>query len=215
MNLRIKICGITSVADALEAANAGADAIGFMLYPKSKRYVTPEQAAEISRALPPFVARVGVFVNETEENIHHLIDFCQLDSVQLHGEESPEFCDGIPGKTIKAFRLRSQDDLTTMQPYRTDAWLLDSYSPSAHGGTGDSFNWTWVAESRPYARPVIIAGGLTPDNAADCVLATRPFGLDVSSGVESAPGKKDPARIKAFIAAARKAADQVSEEPEI
>ena len=208
MTLRIKICGITNINDALEAVNAGAEALGFMLYEKSKRFVRPETVKEIIRELPPFVSCVGVFVNESRENILSVKESCQLDTIQLHGDESPTFCQEIPGKVIKAFQLRTPETLNTVATYQTNAWLLDSYSPAARGGTGDSFNWDWVKAASPLDRPVIIAGGLTPDNAADCVLATRPYGLDVSSGVEISPGIKCAKKMTDFVTAAREAASR-------
>jgi len=210
MTLRIKICGITNIDDALEAVNAGAEALGFMLYEKSKRFVRPETVKEIIREMPPFVSCVGVFVNESRENILSVKESCQLDTIQLHGDESPKFCQGIPGKVIKAFQLRTPKTLNTVATYQTNAWLLDSYSPAARGGTGDSFNWDWVKAASPLDRPVIIAGGLTPDNAADCVLATRPYGLDVSSGVEISPGKKCAKKMKDFVTAARETASRIN-----
>ena len=211
MTLRIKICGITNINDALEAVNAGADALGFMLYEKSKRFVRPETVKEIVRELPPFVSCVGVFVNESKETILSLRESCQLDTIQLHGDESDEFCQQIPGRVVKAFRLQTPEVLKTVATYRTSAWLLDSYSPAARGGTGDSFNWDWVNTSK-LDRPVIIAGGLSPENAAACVTATRPYGLDVSSGVEISPGKKSSEKMTAFITAARQAASRLNDE---
>ena len=209
MTLRIKICGITNIRDAMAAIEAGANALGFMFFEKSKRYVPPETGRKIVQAIPPFVSCVGVFVNETHEKIQSIKDYCQLDTIQLHGDESPEFCHNIPGKTIKAFQLKNPIDLEATEPYKTSAWLLDTYSPAARGGTGESFNWSWVQDARPLGRPTIIAGGLSPDNAADCVLATEPYGLDVSSGVEKEPGQKCAEKMKAFIHAARVAAERL------
>lgn len=215
MTLRIKICGITNIDDALNAVDAGAEALGFMLYKKSKRFVRPETVKEIVRELPPFVSCVGVFVNESRENILSTRESCELDTVQLHGDESPKFCQEIPGKVIKAFQLRTPETLKTVAMYQTNAWLLDSYSPAARGGTGDSFNWDWVKAASPLDRPVIIAGGLTRENAADCVLATQPYGLDVSSGVEISPGKKCAEKMKNFIEVAREAASEINSEQRI
>ena len=213
MTLRIKICGITNLADAMAAVEAGADALGFMLYPKSKRYVAPETVTAISQALPPFVARVGVFVNESLDHVRELKTRCHLDTVQLHGEESPDYCAQLPGTIIKAFRLQSRQTLVEAADYPVAAWLLDSYSPAARGGTGETFNWDWIHEARPLGRPVIVAGGLTPENAGDCVVATRPYGLDVSSGVEEEPGKKSAVKMNHLIRTARQAADQIVTNP--
>ncbi len=200
---KIKVCGITNKPDALAAVEAGVDALGFMFYAPSKRFVAPETVCEIVKELPPFVSLVGVFVNESADRIKSIKDSCNLDVVQLHGDETPKDCQSIPGQAIKAFRLQSPQTLKTLEQYPTSAWLLDSYSPAARGGTGDAFNWDWVRDAGPFTRPIIIAGGLTPENAAACVRATTPYGLDVSSGVESSPGKKCATKMRAFVAAAK------------
>lgn len=213
MTLRIKICGVTNLPDAMAAVEAGADALGFMLYPKSKRYVAPETVAAITQVLPPFVARVGVFVNESLNHVSEVKERCQLDTIQLHGEESPEYCAQLPGTIIKAFRLQSPQTLIEAQEYPVSAWLLDSYSPAARGGTGETFNWSWIQDALPLKRPVIVAGGLTPENVAACVLATRPYGLDVSSGVEDGPGKKNAEKMTHLIRQAQQAAQQIATSP--
>ena len=206
MTPKVKVCGITSKTDALAAVEAGADALGFMFYPRSKRAVTSPQIASIVKELPPFVSVVGVVVNEEIDEIHRVIRECRLDTVQLHGEESPEFCSQVDCRVIKAFRLQSKSVLEEAKNYRTSAWLLDSYSPKARGGTGDSFNWDWVREAGPLEKPTMIAGGLNPENASQCVQATQPYGLDVSSGVEDSPGRKSPEKMKAFVCATKNAA---------
>lgn len=203
MNVKVKICGITRVADALAASEAGADALGFMFYASSPRCVSHELAAEISRELPPFVARVGVFVNPTEAEVHEAIARCGIDTLQFHGEETPEFCRKFGLKVIKAFRIRDAASLQATVAYSGEAWLLDSYVAGQLGGTGARFNWDLAVEAVRSRRPVILAGGLTPENAAEAVRQVRPYGLDVSSGVESAPGLKDAAKVHAFIAAAK------------
>jgi len=203
MTPRVKVCGITNKTDALTAIEAGADALGFMFYKKSKRGVTLQQVRAIVQELPPFVSLIGVFVNEALDEIHRAKDQCRLDTIQLHGDESPEFCARIESRVIKAFRLQSKSVLAQARDYDTTAWLLDSYSAKGRGGTGDSFNWDWVREAAPLPKPIIIAGGLTPENVAQCVRATHPSGLDVSSGVEDGPGKKNPEKIKAFVQATR------------
>lgn len=204
MQLRIKICGITNLADARAAVEAGADALGFMLYDRSKRYIPPEAVAKITRELPPFVLRVGVFVDPASEKVHELIHSCGLTMLQFHGSESPEFCAQFSLPVIKAFRIADKSSLRQLSSYRTNAWLLDAEVPGQLGGTGEKFDWSLAREAMQHGRPVILAGGLTPENVAQAVREVRPYGVDVSSGVESAPGKKDPKKIAAFIRAARK-----------
>lgn len=201
--VRVKICGITSAGDAVTAVDAGADALGFMFYEHSPRLVSFKQAAAIIRELPPLIAKVGVFVNPSEEVVRRAIVETGIDTLQFHGEEPPEFCRRFGLKSIKAFRVRDAGSLTAAASYATEAWLLDSFVTGQYGGTGAQFNWDLAAEAaRRHAR-VILAGGLSPANAAEAVRKVRPFGLDVSSGVESAPGKKDPAKVRDFIAAAK------------
>ena len=210
MAIRIKICGITRVEDAWAAVEAGADALGFMIYGPSKRFIRANDVPAVVRDLPPFVSRVGVFVNESTETILACRERCQFDTIQLHGEESPEFCQTIPGPVIKAFRLQSRSGLEALSRYPASAWLLDSYSPAARGGTGECFNWNWIREAGSLGCPIIVAGGLTPDNVARCIETTRPFGIDVSSGVEASPGRKDASRMTDFILAAREAANALN-----
>ncbi len=202
MSVKVKICGITSVADALAAAEAGADALGFMFYPPSPRYLSNAAAREIIRELPPFIARVGVFVDPTEEQVRQAIAETGIDTLQFHGNETPEFCRRFGLKTLKAFRVRDAESLRETVPFTTEAWLLDSYVAGQLGGTGARFNWDLATEAA-LRHCVILAGGLTPENAAEAVRKVRPYGLDVSSGVESAPGRKDAAKVRAFIAAAK------------
>lgn len=204
MHVRVKICGITSVADAQAAVEAGADAIGLMLWGPSKRYVTNAQAAEIVRSLPPFIAKVGVFVDASAEEVRRAVGEIGLDTVQLHGEETPEFCRQFaPLKVMKAFRVKDASSLTTMTDYDTDAWLLDSYVAGQQGGTGAIFNWNLAVQAKDSGRPIVLAGGLTPENIAEAVHEVWPFGVDVSSGVESAPGKKDAGMIRQFVSTIR------------
>ena len=174
-----------------------------MFYPSSPRWVNHERAAQIIRELPPFVARVGVFVNPIEAEVREAIARCGLDTLQFHGEETPEFCRKFGLKAIKAFRIRDAASLQATVAYSGEAWLLDSYVAGQLGGTGARFNWDLAVEAVRSRRPVILAGGLTPENAAEAVRQVRPYGLDVSSGVESAPGLKDAAKVHAFIAAAK------------
>lgn len=206
MSVRIKICGITNVADAIAAVDAGADALGFMFFENSKRNVLPAVAAEIIRELPPFVSKVGVFVNATQDVILGAIDRTGIDTLQFHGDETAEFCSRFgPRKAIKAFRVRDRSSLSDCLNYRDHAWLLDGFVEGAHGGTGVAFNWDVAVEATRLSRMVILAGGLKVENIAEAVRKVRPYAVDVSSGVESAPGKKDHGKVREFIAAARAA----------
>jgi phosphoribosylanthranilate isomerase len=201
--VRVKICGITNAADAVAAIDAGADALGFMFFQSSKRNVSAAVAREIIRELPPFVAKVGVFVNAAEDFIRETIEASGIDTLQFHGEEPREFCAQFGLKTIKAFRIRDRESLQPCLNYRNHAWLLDSYVDGAPGGTGVAFDWDVAVEAAKLSRMVILAGGLKVETVADAVRKVRPFAVDVSSGVESAPGKKDHARIRQFIEAAK------------
>jgi phosphoribosylanthranilate isomerase len=203
MSVRVKICGITNLADAQASAEAGADALGFVFYEKSPRFISMKTAAEISRALPSFIIRVGVFVNPTKELVLKAIAECGLSLLQFHGDEPPEFCAQFGLMNIKAFRIRNAESLKELSKYKTDAWLLDAYSSDNLGGTGGVFNWDLAVEAQKLKRPIFLAGGLTPQNVAEAVRKVRPFGVDVSSGVESSPGKKDHTKVRAFIDAAK------------
>ena len=196
--IRVKICGITNIEDALMAVEAGADALGFVFFKGSPRFISPEQAAAIIRRLPPFVQTVGLFVNEKPATVNSVADKCGLDIVQLHGEESPEYCHDVKRRIIKAFRVKDASSLDDISNYQAAAALLDAWSPSAHGGTGTTFNWD-IAAKAASSRPIILAGGLTPDNVAEAIAVVKPYAVDVSSGVESAPGKKDAGLVSRFI----------------
>lgn len=200
--VKVKICGITNLEDALLAVDAGADALGFVFCEASPRSVSPEQAACIIRQLPPFIQTIGLFVNETLAMINQTADACGLDIVQLHGEEAPQFCAGVKRRVIKALRVRDASSLKPMAAYRVSAFLLDAWSPSAHGGTGLTFNWDIAAGAAARER-IILAGGLTADNIAAAIRKVHPYGVDVSSGVEAAPGTKDAVKIKEFIRIAK------------
>jgi phosphoribosylanthranilate isomerase len=203
METKVKICGITNIADAQVTAEAGADAIGFIFYEKSPRYVPLEQAAEISRQLPPFIMRVGVFVNAPVDFVLRATRECGLAMLQFHGDETPEFCEQFGLMSMKAFRMHGPETLQEIPKYKTNAYLLDAYSSTTLGGTGEKFNWDLAVTAQKFGRPIFLAGGLTAQNVADAVRKVQPFGVDVSSGVESAPGKKDHEKVKAFVAAAR------------
>ena len=205
METRVKICGVTNVADALAAAEAGADMIGLMFYERSPRCITLQTAVEISRALPPFVLRVGVFVNPAEELVLRALGDCNLSLLQFHGDEPSEFCMQFGLISMKALRVRDAESLKALENFHTDAFLLDAYSKRGLGGTGEKFNWDLAVKAQKFGKPIFLAGGLTPENVADAVAKVRPFAVDVSGGVESAPGKKDHAKVKAFIQAVRNA----------
>ncbi|WP_407311317.1 phosphoribosylanthranilate isomerase [Pseudomonas sp. nanlin1] len=199
--VRSKICGITRVEDALAAAEAGADAIGLVFYPKSPRAVSIQQARAIIAALPPFVTTVGLFVNASRCELGEILDAVPLDLLQFHGDESPHDCAGFHRPWIKALRVRPGDDLQAACRFYQGACgiLLDAYVAGVPGGTGEVFDWSLIPQG--LSKPVILAGGLTPGNVAEAIAQVRPYAVDVSGGVEAAKGIKDAARIQAFIQA--------------
>ncbi|WP_243270083.1 phosphoribosylanthranilate isomerase [Thermanaerosceptrum fracticalcis] len=202
----IKICGITNLADAETATAFGANALGFVFAP-SKRKVEPDTARQIIKALPPEVEKIGVFVNEEVARVKEIANYCGLTGLQLHGEESPDYCSYFRNyDVIKAFRVSNYIDWQSIKPYVVNQCinkiLLDTYVPQQLGGTGKTFPWEIVGEQE-WEVPVIIAGGLNAGNAALAVRLGKPFGVDVASGVEKEPGKKDPVKLKAFIEKAR------------
>ena len=200
--VKVKVCGTTRLEDALQAVECGADAIGFIFYRKSPRYVTAKTAKDICSKLPPFVNRVGVFVNETAETVNRIADRCGLDAVQLHGDESPAFCRKIRHRVIKAVRVKDAGSLKGLSRYPVDGFLLDTYKEDQRGGTGEVFDWDLARRAKKYG-PIIIAGGLNPGNVKAAIQKAQPYGVDVSSGVEQSPGKKDPKKIKALLKAVR------------
>ena len=194
--VRVKICGISDSATAVVAAEAGADAIGLIFAP-SRRRVTAAQAREIAAALPPFVTKVGVFVDEERGRIEELIAACGLGAVQLHGAEPPEFCVGFRVPVVKAIRVKDASSLEQMTAYQVDAFLLDTFDASALGGTGRTFDWTLAIQAARTHR-TILSGGVTPVNVVEALTRVVPYGVDVSSGVET-DGRKDHAKIRDFI----------------
>lgn len=203
---RVKICGITNLEDARVATGAGADFLGFIFYPQSPRYVTPDQVREIVTQLRhPHPATIGVFVNQRPEIVARTLTFCGLDYAQLHGAEPPAMVAALMERglrVIKALRVRDGTARAEIERYRATAYLLDTYVPGQPGGTGHTFDWTLAVQAQGCG-PLILAGGLTPDNVALAVRTVQPWGVDVSSGVEAAPGRKDPAQVRRFIAAAK------------
>ena len=196
--VKVKICGITTVDDALMAVAAGADALGFVFHSLSPRNIGVEAAAAIIREVPPFVQTVGLFVNVPIEYVNDTVEATGLDVVQLHGDETPEYCRLVGRRVVKAFRIKDIDSLEPIRRYSVAGFLLDAWSPKAYGGTGMTFNWDIAKVAEQYG-PIILAGGLTPENVAQAVETVSPFAVDVSSGVESVPGKKDPEKVLAFI----------------
>jgi len=202
--IHIKVCGLTDPSEARAVAEAGADAIG-LVFAKSSRQIDPDRARKIIEALPPMIQAVGVFVNESPERIEEIIAYCGLDLVQLHGEETPETCRRLAPRVIKAWRIRDRADIQNLMPYMgtVRGFLLDAWSPKAHGGTGEAFDWSIAVEAKEAisSLPIVLAGGLRPENVLEAVRQVQPWGVDVSSGVERAPGKKDLEKVTCFIQA--------------
>ena len=200
--VKVKICGITNLEDALAAVECGADALGFIFAP-SQRQVTIEQVQSIVAELPPFISKVGVFVDSPLEVVKRTMDVCHLNLAQLHGSESPEFCQSLSPRVIKSFRIKDESILNLLPQYKASAFLLDSYDASLLGGTGKSFNWDIARKATSYGR-IILSGGLNPDNVRQAIELVQPYAVDVSSGVEKSPGKKDHGKVKSFLEAVRK-----------
>jgi len=204
--VKVKMCGITNAEDALAAVAAGADALGFIFYEKSPRYVVPAVAAAIIAELPPLVTPVGVFVNEGLATVRSIMDTCGLALAQLHGDENASYCRELSRPTMKGLRLKDRSSLLALAEYRgrgaVRGFVLDAFSEKAYGGTGQTTDWGLAADVAN-TTPILLAGGLTPDNVAKAIRTVHPYAVDVSSGVESAPGKKDHAKISAFIDAVR------------
>jgi phosphoribosylanthranilate isomerase len=203
MQIKVKICGITNIDDAVAAVDFGADALGFVFFKKSPRYISHVDAAAIINKLPSFTTTIGVFVNEKPEQVEKIIDLTHIDAVQLHGNEPPEMCD-ISRRVIKAIRVKSLESLDPLINYKdkVSAFMLDTFTPDILGGTGQIFNWDIAVYAKQFGR-IILAGGLTPDNVAAAIRRVRPYGVDVSSGVESKKGKKDHKKMKSFIERAK------------
>ena len=205
MRTRVKICGITRIEDATAAARAGADAIGLVFEPKSPRYVKPEQAQAIMHAMPPFVTVVGLFVNAAPDTVETVLNRVSLDLLQFHGNETPEQCRRYHRPYVKAIHMRPDVNLHDQARRYADAegLLLDTAAANVAGGSGQTFDWSLVPTD--LGKPLILAGGLTPENVAEAVRQVHPFAVDVSSGVESSKGIKDAGKISAFINAVRNA----------
>lgn len=206
VSIRIKICGITTLEDATAAVDAGADALGFVFYEGSPRCVRPETVRHIAMNLPPLVVPVGVFVNEDVERVRETMDTCGLALAQLHGEESVGYCERLGRPVVKAIRLKDRASFLALAEFQGRAqvrgFVIDTYSQSSYGGTGEPTDWAMAAEAAKAAH-VFLAGGLTPNNVTDAVRLVHPYGVDVSSGVESSPGIKDHDKLRRFVQAAR------------
>lgn len=200
--MRVKVCGITTLEDARHAIAMGADALGFVFYPPSPRYIQPAVAQQIIAQLPPLVSIVGLFVNAEPDFIRAVIALCPLDTLQLHGDETPQQCLYAGVKVIKALRVKSEECLSAIADYPVSALLLDAWSADAYGGTGKTGRWDLAAQAARQM-PVILAGGLNRDNVSQAIAAVRPYAVDVSSGVELAPGRKDPQLVRDFIYTAK------------
>jgi len=201
---RIKICGITNSEDALLAARLGADALGFVFYPPSSRFVEPDPVRDIVGSLPPFISTVGLFVNEKAGRVREIMAYCGLDIAQLHGDGNVEDM-GLEKRRIRrALRVRDEASLEGIIKLKGETLLLDTWVEGSMGGTGRTFDWSLAARVARTHR-VLLAGGLTPENVAEAICTVRPYGVDVSSGVEMAPGRKDPEKMALFIQNARKA----------
>ncbi len=202
---KVKICGITNSEDALFSAGSGCDALGFVFYKKSPRYIPPEKAAQIIKGLPAELIKIGVFVNSREKTIRRIAQLCGLDTLQFHGSESPEFCRRFKDKKIiKAFRVKDRSSLKSILKYKVFAFLFDTFSRSRIGGTGKKFNWELVRHIDGITRPIFLSGGLNEKNVRGAIKAVHPDWVDASSSLEVSPGRKDQNKVKKFIVAAKK-----------
>lgn len=204
--MKVKICGVTNAEDARAAVEAGADALGFVFYRESPRWVRADVVKAIVAALPPFVLPVGVFVNEEAETVREVMEQCGLALAQLQGEETAAYCEALGRPVLRAVRLGGPGDLLALAEYKGRAqvrgFLVDAFSEREYGGTGQVADWRLAAEAAKSA-DILLAGGLTPENVQEAIRQVRPYGVDVSSGVEASPGKKDHAKVRSFIQSAR------------
>jgi phosphoribosylanthranilate isomerase len=199
--VKVKICGVTRLEDALLATRLGADALGFNFWPRSKRHLPAADARAIVRRLPPYVTAVGVFVDASREEILRAVEQSGVNAVQLHGDEPPALCASLPVPVVKAIRVADAHALALLASYEVSGFLLDAPGPG-YGGTGQTFDWAIAVEAAASV-PVLLAGGLTPENVAEAIRVVRPWGVDVASGVESSPGVKDADKLRRFLAAAK------------
>lgn len=200
--VRVKVCGITNSDDAFRAVELGVDALGFIFYKGSKRFIDPRDAYPIISSLPPFVSSVGVFVNQGPDEIREAVETSGVNTVQLHGDETPEFCAMLPYKLIKAVRVKDTLNTEEVELYPVLAILFDKHTDEMYGGTGTSFDWG-VLKGIAISKKVILSGGLTPENVSRAIETVRPYGVDVSTGVEDSPGKKNHMKMRKFIEAVK------------
>ncbi len=203
--IKVKICGITNLEDALASVEAGCQAIGFVFYRGSCRYIDPRKAAAISRNLPKYVSKIGVFVNAPKRRVEHIAKFCGLDILQFHGEETPKYCSSFKKyKIVKSFRIKdgiSKEDLLKYKPF---AYLFDSFTHNQVGGSGKKFDWKLIRHLSGLSQPIFLAGGLNAQNVKEAIRVVHPAWVDACSSIEVSPGKKDHAKIREFIRAVRK-----------
>ena len=199
---RVKVCGITNLEDAWTAIEAGTDALGFVFVPNTPRYIEPDDANAIMRQIPPLVTTIGLFVNAGGTQIRDVAKKCRLDAIQLHGNESPELCHSLNLRIIKAFRIKESEPLNILSKFQVDAYLLDTYVKGKLGGTGKTFDWNLAYHAKKYGQ-IILAGGLNPSNVSTAINQVKPYAVDVSSGVEAEPGRKDPQKVRDFIRTVR------------
>ncbi|WP_457568714.1 phosphoribosylanthranilate isomerase [Desulfurobacterium sp.] len=205
--VKVKICGITNLEDAMAAIDAGADALGFILFKNSKRCISPLEVRHITRELPPFVTKVGVFVNEDRATVLEILSYANLDYAQLHGNETPAYCEYIgSNRVIKVFRLQDEKEVNRVREYEkvASAVLLDTFDKNSFGGTGKTFNWNIALKVKEIVNlPLILSGGLNPENVSTAIESVKPYAVDTCSGVEVHPGKKDSRKVKDFIKIAK------------
>ena len=201
-DLFVKICGITNLEDAKFAVRCGADAVGFIFHEESPRFIPHHRAAEIVNSLPEHISKIGVFVNAERKFVREIVNHVNLSAVQLLGNDGPDDLVNFETSVIKVFRVYKDFDVESMRNYIVDAFLLDTYKEGTYGGTGKAFDWNVAVKAKEYGR-IILSGGLTPENVEDAIRFVRPYGVDVSSGVEGSPGRKDPKKVRDFIMRAK------------
>lgn len=198
--VKVKICGITNFEDARTAVLAGCDMLGFVFYEKSPRYIRPDRAGDIISGLPGGVEKVALFVNEQKKTVIDILNqIKEIDILQFHGDETPDYCSAFNKRIIKAIRVKNKDSIKQMASYNVNFFLLDAFKKDIYGGTGENFEWKLAKDAKAYNVPIILSGGLNPENVKEAIELVEPYAVDVSSGVEISPGRKDPELIKRFI----------------